>query len=82
LGEPDWQTGPVMAGPIVTLLQLAVVVALFTLSLVAGHRLSVRVYPDARTAGRALAPMAVLSLAFTVLGIVLLSQPMGMRHVM
>jgi 4Fe-4S binding protein len=82
MGEPDWQVGPVMAGPVVTFLQMGVVVALFSLSLVAGHRVSVRVYPDARTAGRALAPMAVLALAFTVLGIVLLNQPMGMRHVM
>ena len=56
------------------------VVGFFGLSLAAGHRLSVRVYPDRWTASRALIPMAVLSLLFTVAGIVLLNQPMGMRH--
>lgn len=80
LGAPDWQTGPLAPEPVVQFLQMAVMVALFVLSLVAGQRMSVRVYPDARTASRALAPMVLLSLAFTVVGIVLLNQPMGMRH--
>ena len=55
-------------------------VGFFALSLVAGHRLSLRVYADPRTASRALIPMAALSLLFTLAGIVLLNQPMGMRH--
>jgi polyferredoxin len=79
LGEPSWQSVTAPAG-VVSLLQMAVLVAFFVLSLVAGHRLSAVSYPDRRTAGRALAPMAVLSFVFTAAGIVLLSLPMGMRH--
>ena len=59
---------------------MAFIVGFFILSLVAGHRLSLRAYPDPRTASRALVPMAALSFVFTVAGIVLLNQPMGMRH--
>ncbi|MBI4609250.1 MAG: 4Fe-4S binding protein, partial [Candidatus Rokubacteria bacterium] len=80
LGEPDWQVLPLAAEPVVTFLQMAVVVGSFALSLAAGHRLALRFYPDPRTASRALIPMAALSLVFTVAGIVLLNQPMGMRH--
>jgi len=80
LGEPDWQVSPLAAEPVVAFLQMTLLVAFFVLSLVAGHRLSLRAYPDPRTASRALVPMAVLSLVFTVAGIVLLNQPMGMRH--
>jgi polyferredoxin len=79
LGEPSWQSVTAPAG-VVSLLQMAVLVAFFVLSLVAGHRLSAVSYPDRRTAGRALAPMAVLSFVFTAAGVVLLSLPMGMRH--
>jgi hypothetical protein len=80
LGEPDWQPVPLASPTTVWLLQMAILVSFFLLSLAAGHRLSLRVYPDPRTAIRALVPLAVLSLFFTVAGIVLLSQPMGMRH--
>jgi hypothetical protein len=80
LGTPDWQGGPLAQEAVVQFLQMVVMVALFALSLVAGQRISVRVYPDARTATRALVPMVLLSLAFTIVGIVLLNQPMGMRH--
>ena len=59
---------------------MGLLVGFFVLSLVAGHRLSLNVYPDPRTASRALLPMAALALLFTVVGIVLLNQPMGMRH--
>ncbi len=61
---------------------MVVLVAFFILSLVAGHRLTAGAYPDARTAGRALVPMALLAFVFTAAGIVLLSLPMGMRHAM
>jgi len=65
---------------VVALLQVAIIVGFFVLSLVAGHRLSGGAYGDPRAASRALLPMAVLSCLFTVAAIVLLSQPMGMRH--
>ncbi len=80
LGAPDWQVLPLAPGPAVALSQMAVVVGFFVLSLRAGHRLSLRVYPDPRTASRAFVPMAALALVFTLAGIVLLNQPMGMRH--
>jgi hypothetical protein len=80
LGEPDWQVLPLAPEPVVALLQMVFLIGFFALSLVAGHRLSLRAYPDPRTASRALVPMAALAFVFTVAGIVLLNQPMGMRH--
>jgi len=80
LGEPDWQVSPLAAEPVVAFIQMTLLVGFFVLSLVAGHRLSLRAYPDPLTASRALVPMALLSFVFTVAGIVLLNQPMGMRH--
>ncbi len=80
LGEPDWQVLPLAAEPVVGFLQMTVLVGFFVLSLVAGQRLSLRAYADPPTASRALVPMALLSFIFTVAGIALLNQPMGMRH--
>jgi ferredoxin len=80
LGVPDWQVLPLAPEPVVGLLQVGFLVGFFVLALKAGHRLSLRVYPDARAASRALAPMAALALLFTLVGILLLSLPMGMRH--
>jgi hypothetical protein len=80
LGEPNWQALPLAAEPVVGLLQMIFIAGFYLLSLFAGHRLSVKVYPDRRSAGRALAPLAALSFIFTVAAIVLLNQPMGMRH--
>lgn len=79
-GEPDWRAVPLAPEGVVGLLQTVVVVAFFVLSLVAGHRLSLGAYGDARAASRAFVPLAVLSLVFTVAGLLLLNQPMGMRH--
>lgn len=45
-----------------------------------GYRLALRAYPDAQITSRAFVPMAMLSLGFTVIGILLLNHPMGMRH--
>ena len=80
LGEPDWRVDPIAPDAAVALLQVGVLVGFFVVSLIAGHRLSLRAYPDRRTALRAVLPFVVLSFAFTVLSIVLLQQPMGMRH--
>jgi ferredoxin len=81
-GEPDWQALALAPEAVVGLLQAAVLAAVFGLSLAAGQRLALAVYRDPATAGRALWPMALLSFAFTAAGVVLLQQPMGMRHVM
>jgi len=80
LGEPDWRGVAAAPDSVVSVLQVAVLVAFFVLSLVAGHRLAAREYADPRAAGRAIVPFVLLSLAFTVAGLVLLQQPMGMRH--
>ncbi|MBI2156571.1 MAG: 4Fe-4S binding protein [Candidatus Rokubacteria bacterium] len=80
LGVPDWSVEPLAPEPVVGLLQVAVLVGFFLLSLAAGRRLAAREYADPQAAGRAVLPFVVLSLAFTVAGIVLLQQPMGMRH--
>jgi len=80
LGTPDWQILPLASEAVVGVLQMGLLVGFFVVSLVAGHLLALRVYPDPRTASRALLPLAALALLFTVVGIVLLNQPMGMRH--
>jgi len=80
LGEPEWPAPALASASVVSLLQMTVLVGFLVLSLIAGHRLALRAYPNPRTASRALVPMALLSLMFTVAGIVLLNQPMGMRH--
>ena len=80
LGVPDWSPAPLASEEVVGLLQMGILAGFFVLSLVAGQRTALRVYGDPRAASRALVPMAVLSFAFTVAGILLLNQPMGMRH--
>jgi len=80
LGTPDWQILPLASESVVGVLQMGLLVGFFVVSLVAGHLLALRVYPDPRAASRALLPLAALALLFTVVGIVLLNQPMGMRH--
>ena len=79
-GTPDWQILPLASESVVGVLQMGLLVGFFVVSLVAGHLLALRVYPDPRAASRALLPLAALALLFTVVGIVLLNQPMGMRH--
>jgi hypothetical protein len=80
IGEPDWQVAALASGPTISVLEVGVVVGFFVLSLVSGHQLSLRVYDDRGAASRALLPFAVLSLLFVAIGIVLLGQPMEMRH--
>ena len=59
---------------------MPIVVGFFGLSLVAGDWLTLRIFSDARTASRAHLPMAAIVLAFTLMGLVVLSLPVGMRH--
>jgi polyferredoxin len=80
LGEPDWAALALAPPPVVLVAQVGILVLLFALSLRAGCRLSLGLYPDAALAARAAVPMTLLALGFTVLGIVLLAQPMGLRH--
>jgi hypothetical protein len=80
LGDPSWPAPALAPESVVELLQMGVLIGFFVLSLVAGQRLAARSYADPRAASLAFLPMVVLSLAFTAAGIMLLSQPMGMRH--
>lgn len=80
LGEPDWHVAPLAPEPVVGLLQAVAVVGFFALTLTTGHRLAARVYADRRAASRAVVPFVILAVVFTVVGIALLQQPMGMRH--
>jgi len=80
LGEPEWPAPALAPAAVVSLLQMSVLVGFFIVSLIAGHRLALRAYGNPRIASRALMPVAMLSLLFTVVGILLLNQPMGMRH--
>jgi hypothetical protein len=80
LGVVDWRVMPLAPQSVVSLLQVAIVVAFFGLSLTAGHRLTLRTYPDARTASRVFGPLAAIVVAFTLVGLVILTLPMGMRH--
>ncbi len=82
LGEPDWAPAPLAGPEVLALAQGGVVVAFFGLSLVVGHRLSLRLYGHQRAAANAIVPFAVLALGLAAAGILLLSQPMGMRHAM
>lgn len=79
-GAPDWNVVPLAPEPVVNVLQAVVVVGFFALTLTTGHRLAARVYTDRRAASRAVVPFVVLAVVFTVVSILLLQQPMGMRH--
>jgi hypothetical protein len=80
LGEPDWHLAALAPEPVVGLLQAIVLVGFFALALTTGQRLAARVYPDRGAGRRAVIPFVVLAVVFTVVGIVLLQQPMGVRH--
>ena len=71
---------PLAPEPVVALLQVVVVVGFFALTLATGHRLAARVHSDRGAASRAVVPFVILAVVFTVVSIVLLQQPMGMRH--
>lgn len=59
---------------------MAILAGFFGLSLGAGDRLTLRAFSDVQTASRAFLPMAAIVLAFPLMGLVVLSLPMGMRH--
>jgi polyferredoxin len=80
LGRPDWHAGPLADPGTVAFLQYAVVALFFLLSLVAGHRIAARLYAEPHAAVRAAVPVALLALGVTVVNVLLLAQPMGMRH--
>lgn len=82
LGHPHFPAAPLTTGETVTLLQYGIVALFFALSLLAVQRVAARLYPDPGTAARSSVPVALLALGATVVNLLLLAQPMGMRHVM
>lgn len=82
LGRPDWHVRALADASTINVLQMAIITAFFVMSLLAGHRLALAVYADRRVAGRVIVPFVVLALLFVAAGVVLLGQPMAMRHSM
>jgi hypothetical protein len=79
-GAPVWQAMPVASPEAIHWLQTLLILAGFAFSLAAYERLSVQRQKNGPGATKALIPFVVLSLLFTVINLVLLNQPMGMRH--
>jgi hypothetical protein len=82
LGRPDWHVSALAGASAINVLQVMIITGFFVLSLTAGHRLALAVYADRRIAGRVMVPFVVLALLFVAVGVVLLGQPMAMRHSM
>jgi hypothetical protein len=80
LGDPDWTIGALASGPVVSLLQFTAVLGFFVLSLTAAYRSAARLYTDPALVGRAVLPIVLLSLLLTIAGLLVLGQPMAMRH--
>lgn len=79
-GRPDWSVGPLLSDPVIYWIQLAVLTVLYLASLYCGYRIAFQYGSDRKNALRLLAPMILLALAFTLVNVFLLSQPMSQRH--
>lgn len=80
LGIPDWQVAPLVSPDVIPWLQVGLLLGAFVLSLVAGYKLAVHFYGQGEVAGRAVIPVATLSLFFTLINVVLMTLPMASRH--
>jgi hypothetical protein len=79
-GVPNWQAAPLASGEIIHVVQTLLLIAGLGLSLAAYERLS-HAWQGGRAEGaRALVPFAAVALIFTLINLILLSQPMAMRH--
>jgi len=79
-GASNWQPLPWVSAEVVYWLQMVLILGGLILSLAAGFRLARVFWNRQMTAGKALIPLIVLSLLFTLINLYLLNQPMGMRH--
>lgn len=79
-GAPNWQAAPIAAPEAIHWLQTLLILAGFAFSLAAYERLSVKWREGRPNSGRALIPFVAVALLFTLLNLVLLNQPMAMRH--
>lgn len=78
-GTPNWQSAPLASGEAIHWLQMLLIVAGLGLSLAAYERLATS-WQGEREGARALIPFAAVALLFTLINLVLLNQPMAMRH--
>ncbi|NJD57173.1 MAG: 4Fe-4S binding protein [Nitrospirae bacterium] len=76
--QPDWVVAPLMGSESIFWLQMLVILIMNIFSLYAGYRIAVRYYGD--RALRAFIPMAILAVAFVIINVYILGQPMAMRH--
>jgi ferredoxin len=80
LGIPNWNVPVIVPDIGIYWLQMGTLIIFYGASLYLGYRIALRSCPDRTTAVRTIIPMVVLSLAFTLFNIFLLSQPMAARH--
>jgi hypothetical protein len=80
LGIPNWNVPLIVSDASIYWLQMGTLIVFYGASLYLGYRIALRSCPDRTTAVRTIIPMVVLSLAFTLFNIFLLSQPMAARH--
>lgn len=79
-GAPDWHLAPLVSSEIVYWLQMLSVLGGLVFSISLGYRLAGTLFAGREGAGKRYVPFIALSLAFTLLNLYLLNQPMGMRH--
>jgi hypothetical protein len=79
-GTPDFAPRALVAEPAVYWLQMTLLVGFFWLSLISGWRLAKTLFGDGREGLRGLLPMMALALAFMLINIYFLNQPMNPRH--
>ncbi|HEX2387010.1 MAG TPA: 4Fe-4S binding protein, partial [Candidatus Binatia bacterium] len=79
-GAPNWQTTALAAPEVIYALQTLLILAGLGLSLAAFERLSLGWQGGRAEGARALIPFAAVALIFTVINLILLNQPMAMRH--
>jgi polyferredoxin len=79
-GAPSWQAAPIASPEAIHWLQTLLILAGFAFSLAAYERLSLKWRKERAAAGKALIPFAAIALLFTLINLILLNQPMAMRH--
>ncbi|OGQ82674.1 MAG: hypothetical protein A3F90_19195 [Deltaproteobacteria bacterium RIFCSPLOWO2_12_FULL_60_19] len=79
-GTPHWQSAAVASPEAISWLQMLLILGGFALSVAAYERLTAKTGVAQSAGGKALIPFVVASLLFTLVNLVLLNQPMGMRH--
>jgi hypothetical protein len=79
-GTPNWQSSPLASAEAIHWLQMLLIVAGLGLSLAAYEHLSIAWQGKRPQGARALIPFAAVALIFTIINLLLLNQPMAMRH--